>query len=240
MALTLEKEQAKVKLSLEKVTKKEVPPVQVKLIVDVSGSMSGHYDKNSGYMYPILQRAIALASIIDPDKVVQIIAFDTKAHELGDFGVDDFDGIWKEFDTNKFWGGTYYAAAFNKVLETRTPSVTQKAKGFFGKLFGKTETVQGTPSTSEPEMLIFLTDGADGGSDNEFITAYNQVLDANTYLMCIGAGGSEYCYGRLKKLADERDNVGYVYFKDTRNLSDDKFYETILSGEFGEWLEKFA
>jgi len=240
MALSLDKEQTKVKLSLEKVTKKAVPPVQVKLLTDVSGSMQSNYDKNRGYMYPILQRSIAMASIIDPDKVVQIIAFDTKAYELGDFGVDSFDSIWKEFDSKRFWGGTDYSAAFNKVLETRTPSVTKKAKGFFGKLLGKTETVQGTPSTSEPELIIFFTDGADGGSDREFIEAVSKVLDENTYLMCIGAEGGEYYYSKLNKLADERDNVGFVYFKDAKNLSDDTFYDTILSGELGKWLEKFA
>lgn len=241
MALSLDKEQKKVKLSLEKVTKKAVPPVQVKLLTDVSGSMRSDYDKNSGYMYPILQRSIALASIIDPDKVVQIIAFDTDAYELGDFGVNEFESIWKEFSTSKYWGGTNYAAAFNKVLETRIPtSVTQKAKGFFGRLLGKTETVQGTPVTTEPELIIFFTDGADGGSDTKFLNAVNQVLDKNTYLMCIGAGGSQYYYSRLKQLADDRDNVGFVYFKDARNLSDDTFYDTILSGELGEWLEQFA
>lgn len=240
MALSLDKEQKKVKLSLEKVTKKAVPPVQVKLITDVSGSMQSHYNKNSGYMYPILQRSIALASIIDPDKVVQIIAFENKAYELGDFGVDKFDDIWQEFNNSKYWGGTNYAAAFEKVLETRTPSVTQKAKGFFGRLLGKTETVQGTPVTSEPELIIFFTDGADGGSDSDFISAVNKVLDKNTYLMCIGGGGSERYYSRLKDLADERDNVGFVYFNDARNLSDDTFYDTILSGELGKWLEQFA
>lgn len=241
MGLSLDKEQKKVKLSLEKVTKKAVPPVQVKLLADVSGSMQSNYNKSYGYMYPILQRSIAMASIIDPDKVVQIIAFDTKAYELGDFGVDAFESIWKEFDTRgRFWGGTDYAAAFNKVLETRTPSVTQKAKGFFGKLLGKTETVSGTPVTSEPELIIFFTDGADGGSDREFIEAVNKVLDKNTYLMCIGAGGGESYYSKLKRLADDRDNVGFVYFSDATNLSDDKFYDTILSGELGVWLEKFA
>lgn len=240
MALSLDKEQKKVKLSLEKVTKKAVPPVQVKLITDVSGSMQSHYNKNSGYMYPILQRSIALASIIDPDKVVQIIAFENKAYELGDFGVDKFDDIWQEFNNSKYWGGTNYAAAFEKVLETRTPSVTKKAKGFFGRLLGKTETVQGTPVTSEPELIIFFTDGADGGSDSDFISAVNKVLDKNTYLMCIGAGGSSSYYSRLKRLADDRDNVGFVYFDDARNLSDDTFYDTILSGELGKWLEQFA
>lgn len=234
MALSLDKEQKKVKLTLDKVTKKAVPPVQVKLMADVSGSMRSNYDHNRGYMFPILQRSIALASVIDPDKVVQIIAFDSKAYELGDFGVDQFDSIWKEFSTSKYWGGTNYAAAFNKVLETRTPS---KVKGFFGKMFGKSPEPQ---PASEPELIIFFTDGADCGSSSEFRAAIDKVLDKNTYLMCVGAGGSESYYGALKKLADDRDNVGYVYFSDASKLSDDKFYETILSGELGEWLEKFA
>lgn len=248
MALSLEKEQQKVKLSLEKVTKKPVPPVQVKLVADVSGSMSSNYNKNNGYMFPILQRSIALASIIDPDKVVQIIAFDTNAYNLGDFGVDKFDEIWKAFSNDRrFWGGTDYAKAFNEILDSRSPNAVQSesksTKGFFGRLFGKKEEqVQSTSSSTskEPELIIFFTDGANGGSSNSFNQSVRKVLDGNTYLMCIGAGGSKSYYSELKALADERDDVGFVYFDDPNSLTDNAFYDTILSGELGEWLETFA
>lgn len=240
MALSLDKEQKQVKLTLDKVIDTEVPPVQVKLLADVSGSMQSHYDKSRGYMYPILQRSIALASVIDPDKVVQMVTFDTKAYDLGDFGVDDFESIYEAFENNNFWGGTNYSVAFNKILETRAPSVASKTKGFFGSLFGKKDTKTANSTSNEPELIVFFTDGEDGGSHSEFITAVNKVLDNNTYLMCIGGGGSERYYQNLKQLAEERDNVGYVYFSNPHKLSDEAFYDTILSGEFGQWLKKFA
>lgn len=233
MGLTLDKQQEKVKLTLKKVVQKDVPPVQIKLLNDVSGSIQNAYNQ-SGFMFPILQRCIALASIIDPDKVVQIIAFDNEAYELGDFGVENFDSIWEVFKNPprgmRFWGGTSYAAAFNKINDLRTPST-----GFFGKLLGKSKKV-----ADEAELIIFLTDGQDGGSESKFRAALDKAANKNTYVMCIGAGGSEHYYSTLKSIADEKDNVGYVYIKDAHNISDDQFYDLILSGEFGKWLDNTA
>ncbi|WNA16072.1 hypothetical protein XaC1_429 [Xanthomonas phage XaC1] len=237
MALSLDKEVEKVKLTLDKVTTGDVPPVQVELLADVSGSMGSAYTQR-GWMYPILQRTIALASVIDPDKVVQLTIFDTSATSLGDFGVDKFESIYKAFD-GKVGGGTDYESAFNQVLSNRNSPV-QKAKGFFGSLFGKKDNSAAKSTSKEPSLIVFFTDGEDGGSTSSFLKAVDKVLDGNTYLLCIGAGGSEYSYRTLKQLADQRSDVGYVYFDKPHNLTDDQFYNTVLSGEFGEWLKQFS
>lgn len=231
MALSLDKEQSKVRLSLEKATKStDGVTVQVVLMPDVSGSMSHQYERD-GFMNSILQKTIAMSSIIDPDKVVQIIPFSTKAEELGDFGVDKFDDIWQVFkqDINYWWCGTDYAAPFKVMMEDRKPK-----KKLFGLFGGKSEHVP------EPTMVIFLTDGQNGGSNSEFKRQMEEVLgDGHTYVMSIGVGGSRRDYSHLEQLADDKDNVGFVHITDTKDLTDDKFYDMILSGEFGEWIKKF-
>lgn len=231
MALSLNKEQDKVRLSLEKATKStEGVTVQVVLMPDVSGSMSHQYGE-SGFMNVILQKTIAMSSIIDPDKVVQIIPFSNKAEELGDFGVDKFDNIWKVFqkDVDYWWGGTNYAAPFKVMMEDRQPK-----KKLFGLFGGKSEHVP------EPTMVVFLTDGQNGGSQREFQQQMEAVLaDGHTYVMAIGVGGSKRDYAHLEQLADDKDNVGFVHITDTKDLTDDKFYDMILSGEFGQWIKQF-
>lgn len=243
MALSLNKEQEKVKLSLEKAVKStDDISVQVVLVPDVSGSMYSDYGED-GFMKPILQKSIAMASIIDPDEVVQIIPFSNDAFEMGDFSVDSFDDIWTKFSNRKsgWWGGTNYEAPFALIAESRKPKVeVQKSGGFFG-MFKKEETVVVEPAaTPEPTLIIFLTDGADGGSESGFKTRMNEILsDGHTYVMFIGVNGSKNDYSRLEKIADDKDCVGFVHITDVDTLTSDKFYDFILSGEFGEWFAKF-
>lgn len=245
MALSLSKEQEKVKLSLQKISKNKPPPTQVKLLVDVSGSMKDHYKQN-GYMLPILQQSIALASVIDPDNVVQIIAFDDKSYNLGDFGVNNFDNIWKEFKNSDFWNNTDYATGINEVIKDKNvvEKVFKTKPGFLNKLFGeKSKTkvmIEPREKTNEPNLVIFLTDGQNNGSHSQFIKAVNQLLDGSTYLMCIGSGGLQKYYQNLEQLADERGDVGYVYIENPKHLSESQFYDIVLSGELGEWLNQFS
>ena len=56
--------------------------------------------------------------------------------------------------------------------------------------------------------------------------------------MLIGSEGNIRHYDMLKRMADEHDNIGFKYFESANNLTDDMFYDTILSGEFGRWLDE--
>lgn len=243
MALSLSKQQEKVKLSLKKVTKKEIRPVQVKLLTDVSYSMKRHYDKD-GYMLPILQRSIALASIIDPDKVVQITSFSSEALTLGDFGVNDFDSIWNIFSSNKsdFWNGTNYACGIEQLIIEQNGSGHSflPKSGFISKIFGKNKKIENsTPSKKDDvNLVIFITDGEDGGNRRNFENQVNKLLEKDdTYLMCVGSEGKKSNYDVLESIANKYSNVGFKYFENAQNLTDDDFYDAILSGEFGDWLD---
>ena len=246
MGLSLVKQQDKVKLSLKKVIRGEnVPPVQMVFLTDVSGSMQSYY-REDGFMNSVLQRSIALASIIDPDKVVQIVAFSNDAYSLGDFGVDAFENICKSFlNDRRFWGGTVYSSAFNEVLNTRQEvqeSVKAVKKGFFKNLFSKTAevVVANTNTKKEAQLILFYTDGQNDPADNrEFQKAVDAVADDNTYVLFVGAGGAPTWYSTLKQIADDKDNVGFIYLDDPKSLSDEDFYDIVLSGEFGEWVQKF-
>lgn len=237
MALSLSKQQEKVKLSLKKVTRKEVRPIQVKLLADVSYSMKNHYKKD-GYMLPILQRSIALASIVDPDKVVQIIAFSSDAVNLGDFGVDKFDDIWNVFskENSDFWYGTDYSRGIKEVSDDLGSNGNNESFGFLSKIFGSKKS---SSNEQDVNLVIFITDGEDGGSESRFKSEVNKLLSGgNTYLMLIGSEGNIRYYETLKRMADQHDNIGFKYFESAKNLTDDMFYDTILSGEFGRWLDE--
>lgn len=141
--LKLKKEQ-EVVLKIKKERDIEHATVDIIFVNDVSGSMCGHCRPN-GVMRGIMQKAVAAASIMDPNKKVDVIAFDTEVYDLGSFSENDFDSIPQIFENPILnWGGTNYGAAFEFLAKKfniiKKPSNTtsviepETEDGFFAKI----------------------------------------------------------------------------------------------------------
>src|SRR5574343_958888 len=187
--LKLKKEQ-EVVLKIKKERNIENATVDVVFVNDVSGSMEPMCASN-GVMRTIMQKAVAAASIMDPNKKVEVIAFDNYVYDLGSFGENDFDSIPKIFDREEIkWGGTNYGKAFEyllkklgiinhtDLLQSATTVQAESEDGFIAKvikwvssLFGFKQAPQvtaqqqapadSTPTSINPTLVLFFTDGED-------------------------------------------------------------------------------
>jgi hypothetical protein len=235
MALDVNKEVAKVKLSI----KKAVPvtdniAMQVKLLADVSGSFQDEFA--SGLVNPFFEAALSIAAAVDPDKKVQVVAFSSEAHDTGDYGVESADTIVNDFlkrtPRNILWYGTDYGRAVKTLNESANP---KKSSGFFSSLFGKN-----TKQDDKPWLALFLSDGEDGGNSNEFIRGLQQLSERGVFTVLIGANSSpQVHFSLLREAADKIDGVTFHRVSDLKGCSTDSLYEKIFDDEFKNWYARY-
>jgi hypothetical protein len=255
MALSVEKEVEKVRLSV----KKAVPQsgaagisMQVKLLADVSGSFQDEFQ--SGLVNPFFEAALCIAAAIDPDKVVQIVAFSDSAKDTGDYGIDHADTIVKEFlnrtPRGVLWSGTDYGCALNALIESNgsanpVAKAVEKTGGFFSNLFGGSKpapAVTSTPATTsdKPWLNLFLSDGEDYGNRDEFMKKLKQLAGEGVFTVLIGANSDRsVTFSRLREAADAIDGVTFHRISDLNGCSTDDLYNRIFDEEFKNWYAKY-
>lgn len=252
MTLQVEKEVAKVRLSLEKVLPKSVVDgisMQVKLLADVSGSFQDEFQ--SGLVNPFFEAALCIAAAIDPDKVVQIVAFSDSAKDTGDYGIDHADTIVREFlnrvPRGVLWSGTDYGTALTALIESNQPeTVVEKASGFFANLFGSKKPT--TPAatavksdTDKPWLALFLSDGEDFGNRNEFMSNLKKLADDGVFTVLIGANSDKsVTFSRLVEAADAVEGVTFHRISDLAGCSTEALYAKIFDAEFKRWYTAYA
>ena len=254
MPLQITKEKEKV-LRIRKQRKLEHVTANIEFVADVSGSMHSEYNPQRGAMKTILQRALAAASVMDPDQQLRLIAFSTSAKDMGPFDTNDFDTLIDVFQKEQWmWGGTDYSSAF-ELLNSNQPATKGSAKkatedtlfgkvmGFFAKKPAVVEPVVVTevkPTQKVPRLVMFFTDGADGGSENSLMREVQKLIDTgDTFVMLVGVGGSRATYSLLESIDDKFFGVDFIHFNDITKLDNDSFYETLLSDEFTTWVTRF-
>ena len=255
MALSVEKEVEKVKLSVRKAVPQSAADgisMQVKLLADVSGSFKDEF--MSGLVNPFFEAALCIAAAIDPDKVVQVIAFSDSAKDTGDYGVEHADTIVREFlertPRSVLWSGTDYGCALNELIESNDSpvnEVVEKASGFFANLFGsskKTAPVQTTTTTTysdKPWLALFLSDGEDFGSRQEFMSKLQQLSNEGVFTVLIGANSDKsVTFSRLLEAADAVEGVTFHRISDLNGCSTDTLYSKIFDEEFRRWYTAYT
>ncbi len=239
MALQLKKEAETVGLLL---TKKGIKPsiqIDVQMLVDVSGSTQDEFDR--GLMDEVFQRTLAFANKVDPNGQIEVTAFASRAHDCGQFDPSDFDKFPKEFLRRAkpvLWGGTEYAEGF-KSMQTK---FEEKAKGVGAAVMsGLKSLFGGGTKTTAPagamRAIIFITDGEDFGSERELHSAINTLLDGNTFILALGINSNPSNFRKLEELDKKFDGFSYVHVKKYADLSNDEFYDKLLSDEFVTWLK---
>ena len=212
----------------------EVPKdINVSLLLDYSGSMEGDY--NSGAVTNVLRRLLSISNTIDDDGNMELVVFHHDAMHYGTLNVDQYDqaqDIITDVRRRYRMGGTAFAPAVRKTLEVLGSSketVVEKAAGFFGKLFGSTTTKE----VEGKQLLVLITDGANGDT-SDFRQIVQQIEQMpNVYLQCLAVG---YESSYLRAIADESDSVGYSSLSNFTQ-TDDELIESIINKEL---LDKFA
>lgn len=261
MALSCKKAQDQVQLSLAKNNLSGIE-IDVEFIGDVSGSMHGMYGVGKP-MEDVLQKAIAVASIIDPNKELTVTAFSDISIPLGTFSTDEYDSIADAFDGSRsqgFWSGTNYASPIGELVDTHKNfgkeefeyvdevKTTKTEPSFFSRLFGAkaheiTEVTQRKvkkPSliTEEPKpkLVLFFTDGEDYGNQNLLYKQLKYLVEkTNIFVMFIGIGTAK---STLQKLDEDFDGIGAVCFNNTKELTDEDFADLLITREFSEWYNR--
>lgn len=234
MALSLEKKQEIVRLSLEK---RNVPTgivMAVKLVLDVSGSIQGLF--SNGTMQELVDRLIPVGMRFDDNGSLEAYAFGSKIQSVDDIKASDFGSyvskkFLKQVKRDVLWSGTEYGIALEQVKEDWEEVNAPKKGGFFKGLFGKPD----TPVKQAPAFLMFVTDGEDQGSSVEAEAHIRELGEMNMYIQLIGVGNSSF--GFLKKMADKYDHVGFVTFQNLAATSDEDMYAALLSDELCTWIK---
>jgi hypothetical protein len=243
MALSLEKKQEIVRLSLEK---RNVPTdivMAVKLVLDVSGSIKWLFD--NGTMQELVDRLIPVGMRFDDNGALEAYAFGSNVESVEDIVAKDFGSyvnkkFLKQVSRGNLWSGTEYGIALEKVKEDweeviAGPTASQTGLiGSFKSLFGKKPAPVEKPKQA-PAFLMFITDGDDQGSAVEAEAHIRDLGAMNMYIQLIGVGNSKFAF--LRKMADKYDHVGFVTFPDLANISDEFMYGTLLNDELCDWIK---
>lgn len=252
--LNVEKEVKMVRLSVTKAVPSAGPnfSMQVKLLADVSGSFKDEYQ--SGLVDPFFQASLCIAAAIDPDKVVQIVAFGDSAADTGDYGIDNPDGIVKEFlkrtPRSVLWSGTDYHAGL-RVLSKDAPVAKKPAEektGFWGGLFGKksaepvAQTVQVANDDDGKSWLVaFLSDGEDFGDRNAFMNELRKLTSNGVFVVLFGANSDKnVTFARLVEAADAIEGVTFHRVSDLAGISTQALYDKVFDAEFSRWYTNYT
>jgi hypothetical protein len=241
--LNVDKEVERVRLSVQKAAPSAGPAfsMQVKLLADVSGSFRDEYQ--SGLVDPFFQASLCIAAAIDPDKVVQVIAFGDSAADTGDYGIDNPDGIVQEFlgrvPRSVLWSGTDYHAG----LQILSESEPEQPAGFWGSLFGgkKAPTQSGARADGKPWLVALLSDGEDYGNRDAFMKELRKLTTSGVFVVLFGANSDKsVTFKRLVDAADAIEGVTFHRVSDLSGISTQALYDKVFDDEFTRWYNAYS
>ncbi|MFJ6841409.1 VWA domain-containing protein [Streptomyces griseoluteus] len=188
----------------------------VYLVVDRSGSMSGHFQ--SGAVQNLADQALGLSANLDDDGTVPLMFFDNRPYPVVEISLDRYQGVVAEqhelFGGGPTMGGTAYSVAMSAVIKHYQSS-----------------------GATVPALVIFQTDGepADRQAASEMLSAASKLP---IFWSFVGFGPRKVPYlERLDKLRGrEIDNASYFHAGDTPSGLPDRVLYDGLTHEFGSWL----
>ncbi|WAH55976.1 VWA domain-containing protein [Pseudomonas silvicola] len=207
----------KAQLSLEKNNLANVT-ARVALVLDVSGSMNGQYNK--GRVQEVVNRLVPLAVHFDDDGELDCWGFAAKPQQLPAVSlanhkdyVNTVEGGWKRWNLG---------ARVNDE-----PKVIRQVIDYYKRSGDLT-----------PVYVMFISDG--GVHENKAITQL--IVEAARYPVFwqfVGLGGSSY--GILEKLdtlpGRVVDNCGFFALDDLHDVSEEALYDKLMN-EFPSWLKE--
>ena len=223
---------------------------EVILVLDISGSMSNHFQ--SGNVQTLVERMLAIALNFDPDGQISIIAFGRNAHDCGVVGRENYHECIKPAGRHTYSingnvlaleGGTSYAPPFDMALSQTFGSDWRNlnnggSRGFFG--FGKKKG-NGRPSLSapatHPTFVLFITDGeCNDARDTTSIVADSSNLPLFTQFA--GLGRERFHTLRSLDNLEGRfiDNAG-LFFANDVHMPEEQLFGGMLN-EFPTYIRE--
>lgn len=205
-------------ISLEKANIIKIPVMEVKLLVDKSGSMSSMF--YTGWVQDTIDLFLAAALKFDDDGKLQIGFFNSSFKQLPDV-VEADAGKYIVKHGVRADGGTCFAegvATFKSGAKAK--------KGIFGSLFSKKQEVE------MPVYVAMITDGQ--CTDERQFEAQLKEMDG-TFLQIIGIGhGVDKRY--LDNVASQHTNVSVIYLDNPTSVTQDSFYDMILNKDLKQFI----
>ena len=241
LSMSLEKveEAAKgLRLSMEKSIGNTPPAVDVKFILDVSGSF--HDEHVSGITNQLMNRLFPWAYAFDPDKKMECYTFSNQAAYIGDITIQNYQAYIQQQIINQAPGygcGTDYAP----VLELVTQKNDTKS-GLFNRVRGLFGGKPAQPAVIKPSIVFFVTDGDnDDKMDTRFVMDKINAAGHPTYFKFVGVNNRPREFAFLQELADKYPNVDFLSVTDIKkfvSLSDEELNEQIISDEMVAWFKE--
>ncbi|WP_078901432.1 VWA domain-containing protein [Actinacidiphila yeochonensis] len=185
----------------------------VYLVMDHSGSMSGHY--GSGAMQHLADQVLGLSANLDDDGVVPVVFFSGKVDLFSEISLDNHTGRVQQLHRHLSWGGTSYAPAMRAVLDHYRQC-----------------------GATDPAFVIFQTDGvpADRGAVKRLLQSSSGLP---VFWQFVGFGSAK----RLRYLSSLEElsgrttpNAGFFAAgDDPRRHPDAELYDA-LTARFPAWL----
>lgn len=238
--ISLEK---KLTISLEKAGFVKIPKMEVKALIDKSGSMSDEFA--CGWVQSTLDLFLAAALKFDDDGALQVGFFNTLFDQTPDM-VESDAGVYVKKYNIRATGGTYFAEGVKAFKADGAPSVPSTPVveapkvGFFGRMFGSTpapqvsQVVVETPvvKSGMPTYIAMITDG-ENGDKREFEQQLSTL--GNTFLQIIGIG-NQVDKRYLDRVANMYDNVSVMYIPNPAAVDDAGFYDMLFNSDLKKFI----
>lgn len=185
---------------------------QVKVYIDISGSMDTRY--YNGSVQNALIRLFPIALRFDDDGTMPVAIFDEKCFELVPMTLDNYATYVKKEIINKGYlrhNGTNYAPVINHAIQNCDDGY--------------------------PTFILFITDG-NCWDPYQSDKAFRESVEHKMFIQCVGIGDENFSY--LKKIdnLDGRsvDNTAFVEIRELEQLSDEELYSKLLE-QYPDWLK---
>lgn len=210
-------------ISLEKAgfNPANLPKMEVKFLVDKSGSMHGLY--RNGWVQNTIDLFLAAALKFDDDGKLQIGFFNNSFKQTKDVEEKDAGRYIKDKGIEAD-GGTCFAGGLVEFKFNHNPV----NKGFFGGLFGKKAEKPATPV-----YLAMLTDG-DCNDKRAFEDECKDLENTFLQIIAIGSGVSR---SYLDGVASRYKNVSVIYLPNPEKVTEGQFYDMLLNDELKEFIK---
>jgi len=230
-------------------------------ISDGSGTMQDLY--RNGTMQELINRVYAVANVLAPTSEMEQYVFSVDYAKLPSATGNTIESYYSHTVRQACtWGGTKYSPVLRAAIDSYDAKISAitighvkplgeiPKVGFFRRIFGlkpKLDFDEILPPVTlykrhnitpmYPMLIIFQTDGDNIKTDEE---TFFRVLDAARskaiFVMFIGVGTKVFS---LLKIAGGRySNCDFFSAVDIGGLTDEQFYENLLSEKFLNWLKE--
>ena len=200
------------KISLEKGIS-DTQTSRVALVLDYSFSMEKLY--TTGFVQKLVERLMPLGIRFDDNAAIDVFIFATKANEIGEVTLDEFEGfVNREISSKYSMGGTRYAPIIDMV--------TNKYK----------------LEPGDVAYVMFITDG-DNSDKVETNKSITEAAKVGVFWQFIGIGNASFNY--LEKLDNMEgriiDNANFFQVDNLDRMTDEDLYGKMMD-EYPEYLQK--